>query len=79
MKKIRIAVLLVVALFAVGADMHVGLGVGARYGERSALLLKNRDTDDLDNLNIIGQGSKYRYLAVVAASDLPGEHVVGTQ
>lgn len=37
------------------------------------LMLKNRDTDDQDNLNIIGQGPKFRYLAIVAANDVPGE------
>ncbi len=74
MKKIRIAVLLVVAWFAVGAEACTSVLVSGRAtADGRPLLLKNRDTDDLDNLNIIGRGSKYRYLAIVAASDLPGE------
>lgn len=41
------------------------------------LLFKNRDTGDLNNLSVLVQGEKYKYLAIVAARDLKPTSVWG--
>lgn len=73
----RIYALVVIASLAwLGARVQACTSVlvsGRATADGRPLLLKNRDTPDVDNLNITAQGPRYRYLAVVAARDLEGE------
>ena len=41
------------------------------------LLFKNRDTGNLDNLSVLVQGEKYRFLGIVSASDMEAREVWG--
>ena len=39
------------------------------------IIFKNRDTNDLDNLTVIEQGSRYRFVAIVGVRDLRSRNV----
>lgn len=74
MRRVRTILTALLALALTDATACTSVLVSGRAtADGRPLLLKNRDTDDLDNLNIIGQGPRYRYVAVVAAKDLQGE------
>ncbi len=73
MKKINRRIFLTLVLVLLSVDIATActsvIVSGKITKDGRPLIFKNRDTYNLDNVSVLVQGEKYRYLAIVAAKD----------
>lgn len=69
-KTVKLLLLLAMMAKLITADACTSVIVSGRVTKDGRpMILKNRDSNNYDNLSVIVQGEKYKYLAIVAAKD----------